>query len=50
MSAAVDPVGKSDFLSSDRMIGLSDTIFGVALSFAGFDIATVDRGLEGKCR
>ena len=32
MSAAVDPVGKSDFLSSDRMIGLSDTIFGVAMT------------------
>jgi uncharacterized membrane protein len=32
MSAAVDRVGKPIFLSSDRMISLSDTIFGVAMT------------------
>jgi uncharacterized membrane protein len=32
MKAAVDGVGNSVFLSSDRMIGLSDTIFGVAMT------------------
>jgi len=32
MRAAVDRVGKSVFLSSDRMITLSDTIFGVAMT------------------
>ena len=32
MRAVVDRVGKSVFLSSDRMISLSDTIFGVAMT------------------
>jgi uncharacterized membrane protein len=32
MKATVDHVGKSAFLSSDRMISLSDTIFGVAMT------------------
>jgi uncharacterized membrane protein len=32
MNAKADPHGKSAFLSSDRMISLSDTIFGVAMT------------------
>jgi uncharacterized membrane protein len=32
MSAKADPHSKSAFLSSDRMISLSDTIFGVAMT------------------
>jgi uncharacterized membrane protein len=32
MKTAVDGVGNPVFLSSDRMIGLSDTIFGVAMT------------------
>jgi uncharacterized membrane protein len=48
MSAAVDRVGKTVFLSSDRMIGLSDTIFGVAMTLQASTLLASIQTLKGS--
>jgi hypothetical protein len=48
MSVAVDRVEKSVFLSSDRMIGLSDTIFGVAMTLQASTLLASIRTLKGN--
>src|SRR5580698_2518466 len=48
MSAAVDRVGKPTFLSSDRMISLSDTIFGVAMTLQASTLLPSIQTLKGS--
>ena len=48
MRAAVDGVGKPVFLSSDRMISLSDTIFGVAMTLQASTLLLSIQGLKGS--
>ena len=48
MSAAVDRVGKPIFLSSDRMISLSDTIFGVAMTLQASTLLPSIQTLKGS--
>jgi uncharacterized membrane protein len=48
MRTAVDQVGKSAFLSSDRMISLSDTIFGVAMTLQASTLLPSIQTLKGS--
>jgi uncharacterized membrane protein len=48
MRATVDGVGKSVFLSSDRMISLSDTIFGVAMTLQASTLLPSIQTLTGS--
>jgi uncharacterized membrane protein len=48
MRVAADRVGKSAFLSSDRMISLSDTIFGVAMTLQASTLLSSLLTLKGS--
>ena len=48
MSSSVDRLRKSAFLSSDRMIALSDTIFGVAMTLQAATLLPSIQSLKGS--